>query len=156
MEITFVRHGQTEWNSLGKQQGKEDIPLNSRGIEQAKQTAQLLADRQFDRQIPIFYEPCIAERDMGEFQGKRWDEFDTRAFWDYAANHHYQQAENIRDFYDRVYNFLDELKGKPGRALLVSHGGVFAPVSSYAGRSKKEDNLIDNLLENAQAFTFVI
>lgn len=48
MEITFVRHGQTEWNSLGKQQGKEDIPLNSRGIEQAKQTAQLLADRQFD------------------------------------------------------------------------------------------------------------
>ena len=49
MEITFVRHGQTEWNSLGKQQGKEDIPLNSRGIEQAKQTAQLLADRQFDR-----------------------------------------------------------------------------------------------------------
>ena len=176
MEITFVRYGQTEWNSLGKQQGKEDIPLNSRGIEQAKQTAQLLADRQFDRvycsplqrakqtaqiicenrQIPIFYEPRIAERDMGEFQGKRWDEFDTRAFWDYAANHHYQQAENIRDFYDRVYNFLDELKGKPGRALLVSHGGVFAPVSSYAGRSKKEDNLIDNLLENAQAFTFVI
>ena len=85
MEITFVRHGQTEWNSLGKQQGKEDIPLNSRGIEQAKQTAQLLADRQFDRvycsplqrakqtaqiicenrQIPIFYEPRIAERDMG-------------------------------------------------------------------------------------------
>ena len=40
--------------------------------------------------------------------------------------------------------------------MLVSHGGVFAPVSSYAGRSKKEDNLIDNLLENAQAFTFVI
>ena len=29
MEITFVRHGQTEWNSMGKQQGKEDIPLNS-------------------------------------------------------------------------------------------------------------------------------
>ena len=67
-----------------------------------------------------------------------------------------QQTTTIRDFYDRVYNFLDELKGKPGRALLVSHGGVFAPVSSYAGRSKKEDNLIDNLLENAQAFTFVI
>ena len=80
MEITFVRHGQTEWNNLGKQQGKEDIPLNSRGIEQAKQTAQLLVDRQFDRvycsplqrakqtaqiicenrQIPIFYEPRIA------------------------------------------------------------------------------------------------
>ena len=49
MEITFVRHGQTEWNSLGKQQGQEDIPLNSRGIDQEKQTEQLLADRQFDR-----------------------------------------------------------------------------------------------------------
>ena len=40
--------------------------------------------------------------------------------------------------------------------LLVAHGGVFAPVSSYAGCSKKEDNLLDNLLDNAQAFSFEI
>lgn len=60
-------------------------------------------------------------------------------------------------FYKRVYDFLDSLKDKEQKdesVLIVSHGGVFAPVSSYSGRSRKEDNLIDNLLVNAQAYTF--
>ena len=37
MKVTFVRHGQTEWNRLGKQQGLADIPLDETGIEQARQ-----------------------------------------------------------------------------------------------------------------------
>lgn len=30
MEILLTRHGQTEWNVLGKVQGKADIELNKR------------------------------------------------------------------------------------------------------------------------------
>ena len=108
------------------------------------------------RNIPIILEQRLIERDMGEFEGMTWHQFDTRAFWDYTADLHYQKAENIRDFYRRVYGFLDTLKGKEGSVLLVAHGGVFAPVSSYAGFSKEEDNLLDNLLDNAQAFSFAI
>ena len=108
------------------------------------------------RNIPIILEQRLIERDMGEFDGMTWHQFDTRAFWDYTADLHYQKAENIRDFYRRVYGFLDTLKGKEGSVLLVAHGGVFAPVSSYAGFSKEEDNLLDNLLDNAQAFSFEI
>ena len=48
MKVTFVRHGQTEWNRLGKQQGLADIPLDQTGIEQARKTAQLLKDEAFD------------------------------------------------------------------------------------------------------------
>ena len=33
MKILLVRHGQTEWNVLGKVQGKADIELNEKGIE---------------------------------------------------------------------------------------------------------------------------
>lgn len=35
--ISFVRHGETEWNALGKIQGQTDIPLNERGVQQAKE-----------------------------------------------------------------------------------------------------------------------
>ena len=33
--IGFVRHGVTEWNELGKVQGRSNIPLNERGKHQA-------------------------------------------------------------------------------------------------------------------------
>lgn len=36
MNIFFVRHGQTEWNELGKFQGSKDSPLTSAGISQAE------------------------------------------------------------------------------------------------------------------------
>ena len=38
----FVRHGQTDWNVVGKLQGQQDIPLNDEGILQAKEVAERL------------------------------------------------------------------------------------------------------------------
>ena len=48
MHMFIVRHGETEWNRLGKVQGKEDIPLNEHGIEQAKDTARVFKGRTFE------------------------------------------------------------------------------------------------------------
>ncbi|MGV7213629.1 histidine phosphatase family protein [Bradyrhizobium sp. UFLA05-112] len=42
--IYYLRHGETEWNALGRLQGTQDIPLNARGRGQAVQAAGILAD----------------------------------------------------------------------------------------------------------------
>ncbi len=38
MRLYLVRHGETEWNKLGKFQGSADVDLNERGISQAKES----------------------------------------------------------------------------------------------------------------------
>ncbi len=42
--IYYLRHGETEWNVLGRLQGTLDIPLNERGRRQAANAAHILAD----------------------------------------------------------------------------------------------------------------
>ena len=42
--IYYLRHGETEWNALGRLQGTKDIPLNARGRGQAVQAGLILAD----------------------------------------------------------------------------------------------------------------
>ena len=36
MKIILIRHGQTEWNSIGKMQGSSDVQLSQEGIHQAR------------------------------------------------------------------------------------------------------------------------
>ncbi len=43
MKVFICRHGETEWNLLGKFQGVADSVLTEKGIEQAEQTAKTLA-----------------------------------------------------------------------------------------------------------------
>ena len=44
MKVALVRHGETEWNKLGKFLGQCDIGLNLRGLAQARETALAMAD----------------------------------------------------------------------------------------------------------------
>ena len=34
--LYIVRHGETDWNKMGKYQGITDVPLNENGLNQAK------------------------------------------------------------------------------------------------------------------------
>ena len=39
MKFYLVRHGETDWNRLGRFQGQSDTTLNARGLAQAEDTA---------------------------------------------------------------------------------------------------------------------
>ena len=43
--IYIARHGRTEWNTLGRRQGRLDSPLTAEGTEQAHRLARLARDR---------------------------------------------------------------------------------------------------------------
>ncbi|WP_420848057.1 histidine phosphatase family protein, partial [Neobacillus citreus] len=47
-KICIVRHGETEWNAIGRLQGRSDIPLNAKGIKQAEESGEYLKNSQWD------------------------------------------------------------------------------------------------------------
>lgn len=172
MKIYVIRHGQTEWNVLKKVQGKADISLNEKGIEQAIQTKKELDNEKIDliicsplkraketaqiinenRNIPIIFDDRISERDFGEFEGMPTTEFDFEGFWSYKANKEYSRAENIVKFFKRIYNFLDSIKKEyPNKnVLIVSHGGVSIPIKCYFSEIPDMYSLLGLCLGNCE------
>ena len=99
----------------------------------------------------------LSERDFGEFEGMLNTEFDFDAFWSYKQNIQYQKAENIRTFFERVYNFIDDiqLKYKEKKVLLVAHGGISIPIYCYFNGIPNTDKLLNLLLENCDVAKYV-
>ena len=48
MKIYIIRHGETEWNKMGKMQGRTDISLSEDGRKLAQKTADGLKNVKFD------------------------------------------------------------------------------------------------------------
>jgi probable phosphoglycerate mutase len=86
--ILLVRHGESEWNALGRWQGQADPPLTELGLRQAKHAAASIgavdavvaSDLQRARVTaeviasqlgigPVEVDPDLRERDAGEWQG---------------------------------------------------------------------------------------
>ena len=151
--------------------------LNEKGIEQAKDVKDKLKNKQIDlilcspliravetaniindsRNIPILIDEKLSERDFGEFEGMPTTDFDYEAFWSYKQNIQYNKAENIKDFFQRVYGFLDNiyLKYKDKRILLVAHGGISIPVYCYFNGIPDKDTLLGLALGNCEVAKYV-
>lgn len=176
MEILLTRHGQTEWNVLKKVQGKVDIELNATGIKQAEETALKLKNTAIDiiissplkrarqtaeiinkeKNLPIIIDDRISERDFGEFEGMSTMDFDFNAFWSYKQNNKYNKAENIRMFFKRVYDFLDDIKEKykGKKILIVSHGGISIPIKCYFNGIPEMYSLLPLCIDNCEVASF--
>lgn len=70
---------------------------------------------------------------------------------DWNIKHSNQQiAENIRDFFKRVYSFLDKIKEeyRDKNVLIVTHGSIGIPIYCYFNGIPEDDNLLKYVLKN--------
>ena len=152
MSFYYTRHGETSWNKEGKVQGRIDVPLNEKGLEEAKELQKKLKDIPIDicfcsplirakrtaeialegRDIPIIEDNRIIEQYYGDFEGK---ERFTDAVQAYRQSYFktYPNGEGYKYVILRVYQFLNEIreKYKDKNVLVVAHGGISRVVNSY-------------------------
>jgi broad specificity phosphatase PhoE len=69
--IYYIRHGETEWNALGRLQGTQDIPLNGLGRRQATKAGDILAglfarDGRSEASLKFVASPLIRARSTME------------------------------------------------------------------------------------------
>ena len=111
MNIYFARHGQTDWNTLGKVQGTTDIPLNETWIDQAKQLCEHFEKQDISlkkvytsRQIrAVQTARIVSDRFKIEYEAvpgleETWDDF-KRLFPD--------REDRMKDFFVIELEYLD-------------------------------------------------
>ena len=150
MKVYLVRHGEVNHN-LYKLYNREDEELNETGIKQAKQLRDKIKNIKYDfiissplsraRQTAtiinvdnknIIIDDRLKERDPGSLSGQPLEVTNREEYWNYYTTIQYGTSENIKEFFNRVYNFLDELKTKDYKnVLIVAHSGVSKAFSGY-------------------------
>jgi probable phosphoglycerate mutase len=157
--IYLARHGETDDNARGVVQGWVDTPLNDRGREQARMLADRVADlgiaaiwtSQLARALEtaqivgdaIGVEPRVddrfAESRRGTWEGRALAEIEatepgTWAAWKRGgAQFRFPGGESLDEHQQRVMAALEEVRGGPLPALVVSHGGsIRCALSAHA------------------------
>ena len=149
MKIYIVRHGEVSHNVL-KQYSSKDEDLTQNGIKQALKAKEKLKSIDFDIVISsplirtkhtaqiigdsnqIIFDDRIKERNCGSLSGQPLEVTNREEYWNYYSDIQYGTSENIKDFFDRVYDFLDELKTyNYENVLIVAHSGVSKAFSGY-------------------------
>lgn len=155
MEITVVRHGQSESNRSGLWQGQGDSPLSVEGRVQADALAARLAARRYDLVVSSDLsraadtagaigfapeiDPAWRELDIGRWEGRSREDVEAddgellkavRA----GENVKLGGGESLHEFDDRVLGAFDKLVARldsESRALVVAHGGVIASLARH-------------------------
>jgi 2,3-bisphosphoglycerate-dependent phosphoglycerate mutase len=134
--LILVRHGKSEWNSLGKWTGLIDIGLADEGKEEARRAADILREIPFTRvytsllkraketyeeiqkvleapHVPIEH-PALNERDYGVYTGKKkWEvkqEIGDKAFMELRRGWDVPipEGESLKDVHARVIPYYKE------------------------------------------------
>lgn len=157
MRVLLARHGETDWNAVGRIQGQSDTVLNDNGRLQADQLAQKLktCGIQVER---IYSSPqkraaetaervgvCLNQKaelvkelreiSFGIWEGHSWEEIGVRWAEEYAQYERDRmhvapsKGECYRTMLERVLPALYSIvKGKESTVLVVAHSAVIKGV----------------------------
>ena len=169
MKVYLVRHGQCDSNVIGRY-NFIDEDINEVGIKQAEDLREKIKD--IDYEIVISYplirafhtakminvnnkeillDERLVERKHGSLEGKSVDVTDREEYWNYYTNVKYGTEERIPDLCNRVKEFLDELKDKKYRSvLIVAHSGVSKAFYVYFNGIPQDGKMLNLGLKNTE------
>ncbi len=160
--VLLVRHGQSEWNAVGRWQGQADPPLSEVGRKQARSAASSIGavDAVFASDLqratetaaiiadelgvgPVVVDPDLRERDAGEWSGLTRPEIEERypGYLSPQANfgpgHQrrppgWEPDESVRERGLRALRRIGTEVGG-GDVLAVTHGGLIYVVEHALG-----------------------
>ncbi len=150
MKVYIVRHGEVLHNAL-KIYNNENEDLNDNGVKQSETLKSKIKDLEYDMIISsplirakhtaeiinvknkdILIDNRLEERNPGNLNGKPISYTNREEYWNFNSKVQYGTSENMKEFFKRVYNFLDELKARDYECvLIVAHSGVSKAFSGY-------------------------
>ena len=163
-KLCLIRHGETTWNAERRLQGHTDIPLNTKGVQQASQMAQAIKNTKLSFNalytsdlkravdtanaiVELFgvkarVDSALRERHFGALQGLMIQEAPLLqpAIWQAHISrdleHDLDGGESITQFALRVQTVLDKIQEQHSgqTILLVSHGGTLDMVYRIASK----------------------
>lgn len=168
MKVYIVRHGEVPHNAL-KQYNNENEDLNENGIRQANELKEKIKNINYDIIISspllrakhtaqiinvnnkkILINDKLKERDPGDLSGKPLTVTNRDEYWNYNTTIIYGTSENIREFFKRIYNFLEDLKKEDYESvLIVAHSGVSKAFNGYF-EGIKDGMFLDRGLRNCE------
>ena len=168
MKVYIVRHGEVPHNAL-KQYNNENEDLNENGIRQANELKEKIKNINYDIIISspllrakhtaqiinvnnkkILINDKLKERDAGDLSGKPLTVTNRDEYWNYNTTIRYGTSENIREFFKRIYNFLEDLKKEDYESvLIVAHSGVSKAFNGYF-EGIKDGMFLDRGLRNCE------
>ena len=164
MKIYVIRHGKTKMNKENVFNGQVDEDITEEGIEQAKKASESLKEVDFDivycsplirakhtcelvnvNKISVIYDDRLMERTFGEADGNELSEYGIT--YDDFVNYFFQTDipgyEDSETFFKRVHSFLDDLKLKDYKnVLIVTHGCVLRAIYYYFNEIPEDGNLL--------------
>lgn len=163
--IYLIRHGTTDWNEAGRYQGSSDIPLNKKGLTEAREVGKKLSEVPFNaiyssplirakqtaeeiakhHSLPVLLVEDMRERSFGSIEGLTSGEIESHPKFNGTKKREWYlmggiDGESFDAMMNRTGTALSEIVKKHINETIgiAAHGGVIKSLGVYIGHIKRE------------------